>query len=293
MTGEPEADRADAKAKQRLAAALRSSASQLAERAGGGVVLVFAAAPGDRSLDNAARLRAAAGFPMAESAREAAQALLANVNEVLESGSERVLDPLPSLGERGAGALLIVPMCFEGHSHGALVIGTPGTMEQPLRDAIEAEAAALALRLDHGHLQVELHRAESSLRDQKGSEEASTSEEVLSLSEALFAQDIELLRSNEKLGKIEKLKNDFIEKMSRELRTPLNSIIESIISVLTTEHENLSDASKAGLRSALDDGTEFLRTLQNILDLWRIKQRELPVEIQDVNFGGVVDEPIF
>ena len=82
MTGEPEADRADAKAKQRLAAALRSSASQLAERAGGGVVLVFAAAPGDRSLDNAGRLRAAAGFPMAESAREAAQALLANVNEV-------------------------------------------------------------------------------------------------------------------------------------------------------------------------------------------------------------------
>ena len=64
------------------------------------------------------------------------------------------------------------------------------------------------------------------------------SEEILKLSEALFAQDIELLRSNEKLGKIEKLKNDFIEKMSRELRTPLNSIIEGIISVLTGENDS-------------------------------------------------------
>jgi signal transduction histidine kinase len=116
---------------------------------------------------------------------------------------------------------------------------------------------------------------------------------VLELSEALFAQDIELLRNNEKLGKIEKLKNDFIEKMSRELRTPLNSIIEAIISVLTTENETLSDSSKVSLRSALDDGTEFLRTLQNILDLWKIKQRELPVEIQEVNFRDVVDEAIF
>ena len=36
-----------------------------------------------------------------------------------------------------------------------------------------------------------------------------------------------------------------------------------------------------------------MRTLQNILDLWKIKQRELPVEIQEVNFREVVDEAIF
>ena len=116
---------------------------------------------------------------------------------------------------------------------------------------------------------------------------------MLKLSEALFAQDIELLRNNEKLGKVEKLKNDFIEKMSRELRTPLNSIIEAIISVLAGENEHLSDTAKASLRAALDDGTAFLRTLQNILDLWRIKQGELPVESQEVNFREVVEEAIF
>ncbi len=81
--------------------------------------------------------------------------------------------------------------------------------------------------------------------------------------------------------------------MSRELRTPVNGIIESIISVLTGENESLSDTAKASLRRALDDGTGFLRTLQNIIDLWRIQRSELPVEVQDVNFRETVDEAIF
>ena len=69
--------------------------------------------------------------------------------------------------------------------------------------------------------------------------------------------------------------------MSRELRTPLNSIIEAIISVLTGENDSLSESREDEPARRLDDGTAFLRTLQNILDLWRIKQGELPVEIQD------------
>ena len=62
---------------------------------------------------------------------------------------------------------------------------------------------------------------------------------------------------------------------------------------MTGENENLSEGAKEALRSSLDDGTAFLRTLQNILDLWKIKQGELPVEIQDINFREVVDEAIF
>jgi signal transduction histidine kinase len=81
--------------------------------------------------------------------------------------------------------------------------------------------------------------------------------------------------------------------MSRELRTPLNSIIEGIISVLTGENDALSDGAKMTLRSALDEGSAFLRTLQNILDLWRIKQNELPVEVHDMNFREMVEEAIF
>jgi signal transduction histidine kinase len=279
--------------RQRLATALRTSASNLAERAGGGVVLVFTADTGNGSVENSTRLRAAAGFSEAQSAQDAAQALLISVREVVSTGVEQKLEPTPSLGERGAGGLLIVPMIFEDRVQGALAIGSPKAFESELQEDVTREASNVALLLDHAQICSELASTRAALDKIEQGESSRDSHEILELSEALFAQDIELLRNNEKLGKIEKLKNDFIEKMSCELRTPLNSIIESIIAVLTSENETLSNGSKATLRSALDDGTEFLRTLQNILDLWRIKQRELPLEIQVVNFREVVDEAIF
>jgi signal transduction histidine kinase len=169
-------------------------------------------------------------------------------------------------------------------------VGSSTPLEPGCGELLANVAAQLAVRLDHARLVEELARQRAAAADHA---DPGKGEELLKLSEALFAQDIELLRNNEKLGKIEKLKNDFIEKMSRELRTPLNSIIEAIIGVLTGENESLSESAKTSLRQALDDGTAFLRTLQNILDLWRIKQRELPVEIQDMNFPEMIDEAIF
>jgi len=279
---------------QQLATELKASASRLADRVGGGVALIFVAAPENGSPQNTTRLRAAAGFPVAETAKDAAQALMATVREVIASGAEQQLGALASLEERSKGGLTVLALTLEDRCHGAIAVGGPDAIQAELRSAIESEAGGLALLLDHARLCDELETVRAEIEELRGKEgTGDNSQEVLELSEALFAQDIELLRNNEKLGKIEKLKNDFIEKMSRELRTPLNSIIESIISVLTTENETLSDGSKVSLRSALDDGTEFLRTLQNILDLWKIKQRELPVEIQEVNFREVVDEAIF
>jgi len=280
--------------KQRLAADLRTRASGIAEKAGGGVAMIFVAEPENGSPENNTRLRAAAGFPEAEAAKDAAQALMATVREVIATGMEQRLGAIPSLEGRSKGGLIVVPMTLENQCHGAIAAGAPNAIESDFIESVEREASTLALLLEHARVCEEVDSMRAELEDRKANDApVDNSQEVLELSEALFAQDIELLRNNEKLGKIEKLKNDFIEKMSRELRTPLNSIIEAIISVLTTENETLSDSSKVSLRSALDDGTEFLRTLQNILDLWKIKQRELPVEIQEVNFRDVVDEAIF
>jgi signal transduction histidine kinase len=203
------------------------------------------------------------------------------VRETLEARAVGAYAAHASLGARAAAGLVVHPLILDDRVHGALLVGCPAPLDAAQQQALASRAEVLALRFDHAHI----------IEAQGGSHEKN--EEILKLSEALFAQDIELLRSHEKLGKIEKLKNDFIERMSRELRTPLNSIIEAIISVLTGENEALSEGGKESLRSALDDGTAFLRTLQNILDLWRVKQGELPVEIQDVNFRETVDEAIF
>ena len=281
---------AQAQRTQSLATALRAAAAWSAEQVGGGICLVFAAAPGDNSADSAARLRAASGFPSAQAARDAAQAMLSEVHQTLRGTSPRQVDPPAALAERVKTGLRLLPLVFEERVHGVLAVGSATPLEPGCGEILGSVAAQLAVRLDHARLVEELARQRAAAAEHA---DPGKGEELLKLSEALFAQDIQLLRNNEKLGKIEKLKNDFIEKMSRELRTPLNSIIEAIIGVLTGENESLSEPAKTSLRQALDDGTAFLRTLQNILDLWRIKQRELPVEIQDMSFPEMIDEAIF
>ena len=275
----------------RLAADARAAATRAAELAGGGIAIVFAANPREGAAPDWV-LRAAAGFGSPAEARAAAGTVAARVRETLARSGALQLAPGALPGPRAAGGGAIHALVYDDRVHGALVVGWPHDPGPETARALEASAAELAMRFDHARLASEASELRARLaQDGRGQDERA--EEILKLSEALFAQDIELLRSNEKLGKIEKLKNDFIEKMSRELRTPLNRIIEAIISVLTGEHDALSETSKAGLRAALDDGTAFLRTLQNILDLWRLKQGELPVEIQDVNLRETVAEAIF
>jgi signal transduction histidine kinase len=283
---EPRARRAGGSA---LAAGAREVAARAAGLAGDGLALVFAALPG---AGRGPALRAAAGFESPEAARAVAEQVAPRVAQALARGAPEPLAAGSLPGARAAGGGAIHPLVHAGRLHGALLVAWPAEILEPSVPALAAAAAELALRFDHARLEAEVAVLRARAAElSRGQEERG--EEILKLSETLFAQDIELLRGQEKLGKIERLKNDFIEKMSRELRTPLNRIIEAIIAVLTGEHDALSESSKAGLRAALDDGTAFLRTLQNILDLWRLKQGELPVEIQELNFRETVAEAIF
>jgi len=278
--------------KEMLNAALRAAASRAAELAGGGASLLFAFLPGEDRQIGVPRLRAAAGFASLDDARASAEALASTVQQAIGSSQPGQASAPPQMGARGQGGVLLLPLEMTGHTHGLLVVGLPESAAEGSQAALIELAQATAVHLDHARLQAEVEAlnnellSQSSVRDEKN-------DELLKMSETLFAQDIELLRNNEELGRVEKLKSDFIEKMSRELRTPLNSIIEAIIAVLAGENENISESAQKQLRGALDEGTAFQRTLQNILDLWKIKQGELAVELQEVNFSEVIDEAIF
>ncbi len=273
-----------------VAAALRAGSLQASGIVGGGLSLIFVCATDEP--EESPRLRAASGFASPEAARIGAVAVEAMVREAVGSGQVQSGRAEVSLGDRGDGGVWVTPITYEERIHGALAVASPAEIAESAVEKLRGLAEFMGLRLDHAGLAAKIGRIESRAQEKHRAAEEN-SDEILKLSEALFAQDIELLRSSEKLSKVEKLKHDFIEKMSCELRTPLNGIIESIISVLAGENENLSENAKGNLRRALDDGTSFLRTLQNILDLWQIKQGELPVESQEVNFREVVEEAIF
>ena len=159
--------------KQQLAAELRTSASRIAERAGGGLALIFVAAPENGSPENTTRLRAAAGFPVAETAKDAAQALMATVREVITMGTEQQLGALPSLEERSKGGVLIVPMNLENQCHGALAVGAPDSIQADLREFIEQEASKLGLLLDHSRVCEELESVKNELRGLRDTESLS------------------------------------------------------------------------------------------------------------------------
>ncbi len=182
---------------------------------------------------------------------------------------------------RAAGGLFGFALRHGDQVRGVAIVGCPGPWPRVRNAEVESIMRQVGLVLDHHAV---------SQGQGPGDE---PSDEVLRLSEQLLAQDIELIKQTERIDQVEQLKNDLIEKMSYELRMPLNSIIERIISVLAAEHEQLSDMGRTSLRESLDEGNALLRTLQNILDLWRIKQNAIRVEVQDINLAEVVEEAIF
>ena len=277
---------------QLLSHCLRETAIRAAELAGGGSSLIFVSLPDGDQAATQPKLRAAAGFGSPDLARQAAAALETKIAQCIESGEPATTTANDSSAGTTESEARLLPLTVDGRVRGALVLWPSHPLSSQAEESLVRLTAGVAVQIDHGEILQELQRLREQAGDRSG-DTGQTGDELLKLSETLFAQDIELLRNNEKLGQLEKIKNDFIEKMSRELRTPLNSIIESTIAVLAGENEHLSDAAKRSLRSALDEGTDFQRTLQNILDLWRIKNGEMPLEVQELNFAEVIDEAIF
>ncbi len=225
-----------------------------------------------------------AGFTCAKDAQVAGEELDDFIRQTL--ASERPLrtdapEGNPRVWGRAAGGVYGFPIRHNGQIRGVAVLGCPGPWPRVQNAGIESILRQVSLVLDHHAM--------------SGVEEAETepSDEVLRLSEQLLAQDIELIKREERLTLVERLKADLIETMSYELRQPLNSMIERMISVLANEHEALSVSGRESLRGVLADGNTLMQMLQNILDLWRLKQGEVSIEVQDVNLAEVVEEAIF
>jgi signal transduction histidine kinase len=261
-----------------LPEALQAAAERLAELVDG-VVLLY------RDGSRAARPDAWAGFESEAQATRAGtelQAFKARIEGA--EGGLRVSPPDdPALLGRPVAGVCGLPLRLHGRSHGALLIGFPGSWPPSRAAEVESIVEELSLLLAH-------HGAgPASARATDGE----SPDPLLQLSEQLLAYEVELARTHEQIKRIESARDELVEKLSHELRIPVHGMIERVISVLTAEHDALSPASRQALRQALDDGATFLRTLQHMLDLWRLKQAPMPVECQEVNLYEIVEEAVF
>jgi signal transduction histidine kinase len=225
-----------------------------------------------------------AGFTCAKDATVAGEALASFREEAARSERPLRCDAPAEpqrIWSRAAGGIYGFPLRHDGHARGVAIIGCPGPWPRMRSAEFESTLRQITLVLDH-------HAVSTNAPDLH-----EPTEELLKLSEQLLAQDIELIKQDEKLEQVERLKSDLIEKMSHELGTPLQKISERVISVLATQHEQLGEAARQSLRESLDEAQQLMRTLTNILDLWRLKEKAVRVEIQDINLQDVVDEAIF
>ena len=227
-----------------------------------------------------------AGLASRDEARTAGAALDAFLKQV--AASDRGLRANPpaeprSVAEKGAGGIFGFPLRQDGRTRGVALVGCPGPWPRPRSPRIEAALRQLTLVLDHCALHSE----------SRGKKEDGDTDEMLQLSEQLLAYEVELKRAQERVAEVEKGRDELVEKLSHELRIPVHGMSERVISVLTAEHDAISPSSREALRQALDDGATFLRTLQHMLDLWRLKQGPVPLEIRTINLYEVIEEAIF
>src|SRR5690625_3377658 len=102
-----------------------------------------------------------------------------------------------------------------------------------------------------------------------------------------------LFRSTIELQEEMKQKDDFLANTSHELRNPLHGIINIAQSILRNRPNQLDDKTKKDLALQLTIGHHMSRTLEDLLDITRLKEHRIRLEREHLDIQaiseGVVD----
>ena len=124
-------------------------------------------------------------------------------------------DAPPRIWARAAGGVYGFALRHCGGLRGVAMVGCPGPWPRIRKAEIDSILGQLGLVLDHCAARESSPAAEE------------PPDEVLQMSEQLFAQDIELIKKSERIDHVEQLHDDLIDKTSQELRTPINGILSA------------------------------------------------------------------
>lgn len=103
----------------------------------------------------------------------------------------------------------------------------------------------------------------------------------------LLQANSSLQSMSEQLIGLDRLKDEFLANTSHELRTPLNGIINIAQSVLEGDPGNLTAAQKTNLEIVRASGSHLYNLINDILDISRLKQGEIRLNLRPTNLGMV------
>jgi signal transduction histidine kinase len=99
----------------------------------------------------------------------------------------------------------------------------------------------------------------------------------------------ELRQANDSLVEAAKSRDDFLSRMSHDLRTPLNAVL-GFAKVM--EREDLNDDQQESLGYVLEGGKALLEMINGILDISRMTSKRLSLSLERVLISGVVSEAV-
>ncbi|MCB1167119.1 MAG: SpoIIE family protein phosphatase, partial [Leptospiraceae bacterium] len=102
----------------------------------------------------------------------------------------------------------------------------------------------------------------------------------------------ELSAKNRELLRLDRLKDEFLANTSHELRTPLHGIVGIADSMLSGAAGPLPAEVENNLTLISASGNRLTNLVNDILDLSRIRNGDIPLDIQPLNLNPVVDSVI-
>ncbi len=94
-------------------------------------------------------------------------------------------------------------------------------------------------------------------------------------------------KARQEAEKASRAKSDFLSRMSHELRTPMNAIL-GFGQLLEADNANLTGEQRQFVSEILQGGNHLLSLINEVLDLAKIEEGKMHVEIQDVNLNKVI-----
>ncbi len=99
----------------------------------------------------------------------------------------------------------------------------------------------------------------------------------------------DLTKANEELRRLDKLKDEFLANTSLELRSPISGMISLAESMLEGATGDLSASQETNLAIIAQSGQRLVNLVNNILDLSKLKHRDIQLNFKTVDVRVVAD----
>jgi signal transduction histidine kinase len=121
-----------------------------------------------------------------------------------------------------------------------------------------------------------------------GAEQVAITFDYVRINSELERRALELEKANEDLKELDRKKSEFLSTVSHELRTPLAPIKSCLEGMLKERYGKINEIQRNRLEIALVSVNDEVRLIDNLLDLVRIQEKRVALDIEHVSVKEII-----